>query len=70
MISRGSSIAIGGGGVACGAGAGVTVSVCVDVVESGRMTKDLAILIGPNQPWLNTQQFLDKIDANLKKALA
>jgi len=44
--------------------------VCVETVESGSMTKDLAILIGPNQPWLNTQQFLDKIDANLKKALA
>jgi len=44
--------------------------VCVETVESGAMTKDLAILIGPNQPWLNTQQFLDKIDANLKKALA
>ena len=44
--------------------------VCIETVESGSMTKDLAILIGPNQPWLNTQQFLDKIDANLKKALA
>jgi isocitrate dehydrogenase len=44
--------------------------VCVETVESGSMTKDLAILIGPNQPWLNTQQFLDKIDENLKKALA
>ncbi|MBM3549939.1 MAG: NADP-dependent isocitrate dehydrogenase [Alphaproteobacteria bacterium] len=44
--------------------------VCVETVESGAMTKDLAVLIGPNQPWLNTQQFLDKIDANLKKALA
>ena len=44
--------------------------VCIDTVESGFMTKDLAILIGPNQPWLNTQQFLDKLDANLKKALA
>ena len=44
--------------------------VCVDTVQDGSMTKDLAILIGPNQPWLNTQQFLDKLDANLKKALA
>jgi len=44
--------------------------VCVETVEAGSMTKDLAILIGPNQPWLNTQQFLDKIDQNLKKALA
>jgi isocitrate dehydrogenase len=44
--------------------------VCIETVEAGAMTKDLAILIGPNQPWLNTQQFLDKIDGNLKKALA
>ena len=44
--------------------------VCVETVEAGAMTKDLAILIGPNQPWLNTQQFLYKIDGNLKKALA
>jgi isocitrate dehydrogenase len=44
--------------------------VCIETVEAGSMTKDLAILIGPNQPWLNTQQFLDKIDGNLKKALA
>ncbi len=44
--------------------------VCIDTVQAGFMTKDLAILIGPNQPWLNTQQFLDKLDANLKKALA
>ncbi|MSP49343.1 MAG: NADP-dependent isocitrate dehydrogenase [Alphaproteobacteria bacterium] len=44
--------------------------VCIETVEAGAMTKDLAILIGPNQPWLNTQQFLDKIDGNLRKALA
>ncbi|MCK6454515.1 MAG: NADP-dependent isocitrate dehydrogenase [Alphaproteobacteria bacterium] len=44
--------------------------VCVDTVEAGFMTKDLAILIDAKQPWLNTQQFLDKIDENLKKALA
>ena len=43
--------------------------VCIDTVQAGSMTKDLAILIGPNQPWLNTQQFLDKLDSNLKKAL-
>ncbi|MCC7016083.1 MAG: NADP-dependent isocitrate dehydrogenase, partial [Rhodospirillales bacterium] len=43
--------------------------VCVDTVESGVMTKDLAILIGPDQPWLTTRQFLDAIDANLKKAM-
>jgi isocitrate dehydrogenase len=44
--------------------------VCVDTVESGFMTKDLAILIGPEQPWLTTRQFLDKLDENLKQAMA
>ena len=43
--------------------------VCVDTVESGFMTKDLAQLIGPEQKWLSTTAFLDKIDANLKKAM-
>lgn len=41
----------------------------VDTVESGEMTKDLALLVGPDQRWLTTQGFLDKIDANLQKAL-
>ncbi|MFN7024227.1 MAG: NADP-dependent isocitrate dehydrogenase [Pseudorhizobium sp.] len=44
--------------------------VCVDTVESGYMTKDLALLIGPDQPWLSTTAFLDKVDENLKKAMA
>ena len=44
--------------------------VCVDTVESGFMTKDLALLIGPNQKWLSTTGFLDKIAENLAKALA
>jgi isocitrate dehydrogenase len=44
--------------------------VCVSTVESGFMTKDLALLIGPDQPWLSTTGFLDKIDENLKKAMA
>lgn len=44
--------------------------VCVDTVEAGFMTKDLALLIGPDQPWLSTTGFLDKIDENLKKAMA
>jgi isocitrate dehydrogenase len=44
--------------------------VCVDTVESGAMTKDLAILIDAKQPWLTTTQFLDTLDRNLKKALA
>ncbi|MGE4281727.1 MAG: NADP-dependent isocitrate dehydrogenase [Magnetospirillum sp.] len=43
--------------------------VCVETVESGFMTKDLAILIGPDQPWLTTNQFLDKLDENLKKKM-
>ena len=43
--------------------------VCVATVESGFMTKDLALLIGPDQPWLSTTGFLDKIDENLKKAM-
>jgi isocitrate dehydrogenase len=43
--------------------------VCIDTVEAGKMTKDLAILIGPKQPWLTTNQFLDTLDANLKIAL-
>jgi len=41
-------------------------AVCVETVEDGFMTKDLASLISRDQPWLNTQAFLDKIDANLK----
>ncbi|MEO4040980.1 NADP-dependent isocitrate dehydrogenase [Hoeflea sp. CAU 1731] len=44
--------------------------VCVDTVESGHMTKDLALLIGPDQPWLSTTGFLDKVDENLQKAMA
>ncbi len=44
--------------------------VCVETVEAGFMTKDLAILIGPHQSWLTTQQFLDKLDENLKKKMA
>jgi len=44
--------------------------VCIETVEAGAMTKDLAILIGPEQPWLTTRQFLDKLDENLKIAMA
>ncbi|MDP2698669.1 NADP-dependent isocitrate dehydrogenase [Thalassospira sp.] len=43
--------------------------VCVDTVEAGFMTKDLALLIGPNQKWLTTTQFLDKLDEGLKSAM-
>jgi len=44
--------------------------VCVETVESGSMTKDLALLVGADQPWLSTTGFLDKIDQNLQKAMA
>jgi isocitrate dehydrogenase len=44
--------------------------VCVDTVEAGDMTKDLAILIGPNQRWMTTNQFLDKLTENLEAAMA
>ncbi|MGE0758014.1 MAG: NADP-dependent isocitrate dehydrogenase [Pirellulaceae bacterium] len=44
--------------------------VCVDTVESGHMTKDLALLIGPQQKWLSTTGFLDQVDANLKAAMS
>ncbi len=44
--------------------------VCVDTVESGFMTKDLALLVGAEQKWLSTTGFLDTIDENLKKAMA
>ena len=44
--------------------------VCVETVESGDMTKDLAILIGPDAKWLTTNQFLDALDTNLQKAVA
>ena len=43
--------------------------VCVETVESGFMTKDLAILIGPEQKWLTTEDFLAKIDENLRAAI-
>jgi isocitrate dehydrogenase len=44
--------------------------VTVATVEAGDMTKDLALLVGADQKWLSTTGFLDKIDANLKKAMA
>jgi isocitrate dehydrogenase len=44
--------------------------VCVETVESGHMTKDLALLVGPDQKWLSTIGFLDQIDQNLQKAMA
>lgn len=44
--------------------------VCIETVESGKMTKDLAILISPESPWQTTQEFLASIDENLQKAMA
>jgi len=44
--------------------------VTVETVEAGFMTKDLALLVGPDQKWLTTEGFLDKVDENLNKALA
>ena len=43
--------------------------VCIETVESGKMTKDLALLISKDAPWLNTQEFLAAIDDNLKQAM-
>ncbi|HWJ88358.1 MAG TPA: NADP-dependent isocitrate dehydrogenase [Pelagibacterium sp.] len=43
--------------------------VTVDTIEEGKMTKDLALLVGPDQPWLTTMGFLDAIDENLQKAM-
>ncbi len=43
--------------------------VCIDTVESGAMTKDLALLIGPEQPWLTTEEFLARLDQNLQRAI-
>ncbi|HKG82822.1 MAG TPA: NADP-dependent isocitrate dehydrogenase [Beijerinckiaceae bacterium] len=44
--------------------------ICVDTVEAGHMTKDLALLVGADQKWLSTTGFLDKVDENLKRAMA
>ena len=44
--------------------------VCVETVESGQMTKDLALLVGPDQAWLTTEEFLGALDENLQKARA
>jgi isocitrate dehydrogenase len=44
--------------------------ICVETVESGKMTKDLALLIGPDQPFLSTEEFLAALDDNLGKAIS
>ena len=43
--------------------------ICIETVESGFMTKDLALLVSKDQPWMTTTQFLDKIDENFKKVM-
>jgi isocitrate dehydrogenase len=55
--------------LALGKFAATLEKVCVDTVEAGFMTKDLALLVGPEQKWLSTTGFLDKVDANLKTAI-
>ena len=49
--------------------AGDLEKVCIDTVEAGFMTKDLALLIAPDQKWLTTDEFMDKLDENLQKAM-
>jgi isocitrate dehydrogenase len=49
--------------------AGTLERVSIETVEGGFMTKDLALLVGPDQKWLTTEGFLDKVDENLKKAM-
>jgi isocitrate dehydrogenase len=44
--------------------------VCIETVESGSMTKDLAVIVGPEQPWQSTQEFLSSIDENLQKEMS
>jgi isocitrate dehydrogenase len=44
--------------------------VCIETVEDGEMTKDLALLVGEQQPWLETEQFLARIEANLKEMIS
>jgi isocitrate dehydrogenase len=44
--------------------------VCIATVEDGKMTKDLAILVGPEQPWMTTEQFFEAVRANLETAMA
>jgi len=44
--------------------------VCIETIQGGQMTKDLALLVGPDTPYLNTQEFLDALDGNLRAAMA
>jgi isocitrate dehydrogenase len=49
--------------------AGTLEEICVLTIESGQMTKDLALLVGKDTPFLTTQEFLDALDNNLRKAM-
>jgi isocitrate dehydrogenase len=44
--------------------------VCIETVESGKMTKDLALLIGPDQAWMTTEQFFEAIVENLETEMS
>jgi isocitrate dehydrogenase len=44
--------------------------ICIHTVEQGGMTKDLAILIGPDQPWMTTEQFFETVRVNLENEMA
>ena len=57
------------GNAALGRFADALEKVVVQTIEEGKMTKDLAVLIGPDQSWLTTEGFLDAVDANLQKAM-
>jgi isocitrate dehydrogenase len=57
------------GNVKLGKFAAMLERTTVSTIESGFMTKDLAVLVGPEQKWLSTEGFLDKIEGNLQKAM-
>ncbi len=44
--------------------------ICIETVENGHMTKDLALLIGPEQAWMTTEQFFEQIRVNLEAEMA
>src|SRR5271166_1417400 len=50
--------------------AGTLERVCIETIQGGQMTKDLALLVGPDTPYLNTREFLDALDGNLRAAMA
>ncbi|MFB7286299.1 NADP-dependent isocitrate dehydrogenase [Actinacidiphila glaucinigra] len=50
--------------------AGTLESACLEVVEAGQLTQDLAVLVSPEQPWLTTEQFLAAVDENLRKRMS